>query len=71
MLNIRKPGTCTARVQGQPLKINNQPVIGTTVFNGSASKYTPIMGLGGGSSFIYAPPADQSDAFIDSYETGG
>lgn len=65
MLNIRKPGTCTARVQGQPLKINNQPVIGTTVFNGSASKYTPIMGLGGGSSFIYAPPADQSDAFIE------
>jgi hypothetical protein len=65
MLNLRKPGTCTARVQGNALKINNQPVIGTTVFNGSASKYTPIMGLGGGSSFIYAPPADQADAFIE------
>ena len=65
MLNLRKPGTCTARIQGNALKINNQPVIGTTVFNGSASKYTPIMGLGGGESFIYAPPQDQSDAFIE------
>jgi len=35
------------------------------VYNGAASLYTPIMGIGGGQSFVYAPPEDQSEAFIE------
>lgn len=65
MLNIKKPGTSTARIQGSPSKSNNQPTIGATVYNGAASLYTPIMGIGGGQSFVYAPPEDQSEAFIE------
>lgn len=65
MLNIKKPGTSTARIQGSPSKSNSQPTIGATVYNGAASLYTPIMGIGGGQSFVYAPPEDQSEAFIE------
>jgi hypothetical protein len=65
MLNIKKPGASTARIQGAPAKTNNQPTIGTTIYNGAASLYTPIMGIGGGQSFVYAPPEDQSEAFIE------
>lgn len=65
MLNIKKPGTSTARIQGNATKANNQPTIGATVYNGAASLYTPILGIGGGQSFVYAPPEDQSEAFIE------
>jgi hypothetical protein len=65
MLNIKKPGASTARIQGTSSKTNNQPTIGATVYNGAASLYTPIMGIGGGQSFVYAPPEDQSEAFIE------
>ena len=65
MLNIKKPGTSTARIQGSPSKSNSQPTIGATVYNGAASLYTPIMGIGGGQSFVYAHPEDQSEAFIE------
>ena len=65
MLNIKKPGVSTAKIQGVASKANNQPTRGATVYNGAASLYTPILGLGGGQSFVYAPPEDQSDAFIE------
>jgi hypothetical protein len=64
-MNIKKPGVSTARIQNSVKKVNNQPMIQASTLYGGASLSTPIKGIGGGSSFVYAPPELNSDCFIE------
>jgi hypothetical protein len=64
-MNIKKPGVSTARIQNRVKKVNNQPMIQASTLYGGASLSTPIKGIGGGASFVYAPPELDSDCFIE------
>lgn len=64
-MNIKKPGVSTARIQNNVKKVNNQPMIQASTLYGASSLSTPIKGIGGGTSFVYAPPELNSDCFIE------